>query len=52
MHQHTLCHVICVVVVWCDVLGALHWRQYSLSWCGPSHPPQTSEEWAQIGQTG
>ena len=36
------CGLICVVVVWCDMLGALHWRQDSLSRSGPSHPPQFS----------
>ena len=55
-HQHALtvvslsCGLICVVVIWCDMLGALHWRQDSLSWSGPSLSPQPSGEWAQTGQ--
>ena len=52
----TVCHVwscglICVVVIWCDMLGALHWREDSLSWSGPSHPAQFSGEWKQTKQT-
>ena len=39
-----------VVVLWSDMLGAVHWRESSLSWSGPSLPSQTSGEWAQTGQ--
>lgn len=43
-------YVHLTVVLWCDVLGAFHWRQEPLSWSGPSLPPQSSREWTQTRQ--
>ena len=39
-----------VVVLWSNMLGAVHWRESSLSRSWPSLPSQTSGEWAQTGQ--
>ena len=38
------------VVLWCNVLGAFHWREDSLPWSGPSLPSQSFGEWTQIRQ--
>ena len=45
------CLYISIVGLWCDMLGALHWREDSLSWSGPSLSPQPSGEWTQARQT-
>ena len=56
LDQSSVCHVwscclIFVVVLWCDMLGDLHWMQDSLSWSGSSLSSQFSWEWKQTKQT-
>ena len=44
-------YFLLTVVLWSNMLGAIHWREDPLCRSGPNLPSHSSGEWAQTGKT-